>query len=240
VTSRQQTAVGRASAPPHCSQIRRASAPPHCSQIRCASAPPRILAQGVGRAALVALLLVLPALVVAMNPALGEALQFQREAVAGGEWWRVLTCHWTHWSMDHLIWDAFPFALLVLLAWRAGPRRTLWTLGLSTVLIPAGAWIFYPQVLTYRGLSGLASALFMLVALDLCREATAGRQWATVTLVAVLMAGFTAKVLFEIFTGATVFADSAFFIPLPLAHLIGAQCGALAAARDLRPQWRLI
>ena len=189
---------------------------------------------------MVALLLVLPAVVVAMNPVLAEALQFQREAVAGGEWWRVITCHWTHWSLDHLIWDAFPFALLVLLAWRASPRRTLWTLGLSAVLIPVGAWIFYPQVLTYRGLSGLDSALFLLVALDLCRSATKDRQWATVVLVAALLAGFMAKVLFEVTTGTTLFADSAFFVPLPLAHLIGAQCGALAAAGNLRPQWRLI
>jgi rhomboid family GlyGly-CTERM serine protease len=216
VTSRQQKAAG------------------------CKSAPPRFLTQGVGRAVVVALLLVLPALVVALNPALGEALQFQREAVADGEWWRIITCHWTHWSMDHLIWDAFPFALLVLLAWRISPRRMLWTLGLSAVLIPVGAWIFYPQVLTYRGLSGLDSALFLLVALDLCRSATRDRQWVTVVLVAALLAGFMAKVLFEVITGTTLFADSAFFVPLPLAHLIGAQCGALAAARDLRPEWRLI
>jgi hypothetical protein len=115
-----------------------------------------------------------------------------------------------------------------------------WTLGLSAVLIPVGAWIFYPQVLTYRGLSGLDSALFLLVALDLCSKAIKDRQWATVTVVAALLVGFMAKVLFEMLTGTTVFADSAFFIPLPLAHLIGAQCGALAAARGLRPEWRLI
>ena len=205
-----------------------------------ASASPRFLAAGIRQAATVALLLVLPAVMVAMNPALGDALQFQRDAVAGGELWRVVTCHWTHWSWDHLVWDAFPFALLVLLAWRASPRRTLWTLGLSAVLIPVGAWIFYPQVLTYRGLSGLDSALFLLVALDLCSKATKGRQWATVAVVAALMVGFLAKVLFEVLTGTTVFADSAFFVPLPLAHLIGAQCGALAAAGGLRPEWRLI
>jgi rhomboid family GlyGly-CTERM serine protease len=201
------------------------------------SASPRFPAPG--RAAAVALLLVLPAAIFAIHPALGEALQFQRDAVAGGELWRVVTCHWTHWSLDHLVWDALPFALLVLLAWRASPRRTLWTLGLSAVLIPAGAWIFYPQVLTYRGLSGLDSALFLLVALDLCRKATKSRHWVTVVVVAALMAGFLAKVLFEILTGTTVFADSAFFVPLPLAHLIGAQCGALAAAGHLRPQWKL-
>ncbi len=71
-------------------------------------------------------------------------------------------------------------------------------------------------------------------------KAIKDRQWATVAVVAALLAGFVAKVLFEIVTGTTVFADSAFFVPLPLAHLIGAQCGALAVARVLRPKWRLI
>jgi rhomboid family GlyGly-CTERM serine protease len=194
-------------------------------------APPQ---PGGLRAAGVALLLVLPAWLMAVYPPWAEWLEFHRESVASGEFWRLLTCHWTHWSLDHLAWDAVPFALLAWLSWRISPRRTVWTLGLSSFLIPAGVWFLSPQVVTYRGLSGLDSALFLGVALELCRRSVRSRQWGTVALAGGLLVGFAAKVLFEQVSGTTAFADSAFFLPLPLAHLIGAQCGALAVAAGAR------
>ncbi|HKR62121.1 MAG TPA: hypothetical protein VJZ00_00205, partial [Thermoanaerobaculia bacterium] len=38
----------------------------------------------------------------------GDALELQR----GGAAWRVLTCHFTHFSYEQLAWDAAAFLLL--------------------------------------------------------------------------------------------------------------------------------
>ena len=62
-----------------------------------------------GRLPGVSLLLALSALAVALIPTLAGRLQYERPALAAGELWRLLTCHFTHWSAEHLAWDALVF-----------------------------------------------------------------------------------------------------------------------------------
>ena len=45
-------------------------------------------------------------------PAAAASLEFDRDAVAAGQWWRLLTSHLTHWGRQHLMWDLAVFALL--------------------------------------------------------------------------------------------------------------------------------
>jgi hypothetical protein len=47
--------------------------------------------------------------------------------------------------------------------------------------------------------------------------------------IVVAVAGFVGKVVFELATGATLFADSSAFVPVPLAHVVGGACGWVAA-----------
>lgn len=176
------------------------------------------------------LLLGLPALVPAIRPGAAGWLEYDRGRIAAGEVWRVVTCHWTHWSADHLLWDLGAFVVLTALCWRLGRARTLAAIAAAALLIPLALWLVTPDLARYRGLSGLDSALFVLLAAGLLRrEAVAGRR-RTVKLAAGLLAVFAAKVLFEAATGTTLFVDaSAAFVPVPLAHLVGGVCGAAAA-----------
>ncbi len=180
--------------------------------------------------------LVLAAAAVAIypSPLLQQWLEFDRQAVAAGELWRIVSCHWTHWSAEHLFWDAGMFVLLAAACELRSRRALLFTLGASAVLIPIALWRVQPEMPVYRGLSGLDSALFFLVVVQAARQSLARRQWPRVAMLAVLVAAFAAKIGYETFQGAAVFVHTGGFIPVPLAHTVGALVGltvGLCAAR---------
>ena len=179
-------------------------------------------------AAIATALACLPALAIYAWPASIDWLQFDRARIAGGEIWRVVTSHWTHFSADHLLWDLSAFGLLLFLSWRESPPRTLATVATSSVLIPAAVWVALPEMSFYRGLSGLASALFVFLALSLARRERAHGNHLISALAVLALVGFLAKSVFELVTGATLFVDTSEFVPVPLAHVIGAACGAIA------------
>ncbi|MBW3598369.1 MAG: rhombosortase [Planctomycetes bacterium] len=171
-------------------------------------------------------------------PELAVAMQWDREAMADGQWWRLVTGHLTHWDADHLFWDAAVFVVLGWIAERRSRRRFLACLAASCLAIPAGIWLFEPAITTYRGLSGLDTALFTLLATELLPEGIRrGRQvgpWDRLAGVmpAALLLGLIAKIAYEYATGQTLFVNSAAsgFTPVPLAHLIGAVVGFVLAA----------
>ena len=99
--------------------------------------------------------------------AVSDWLQYDREAIAQGELWRLVTCHLVHFGLEHLVWDTAVFALLAVLCWRLGRVRCLVSLGAATLAIPAVLFVLQPGLPTYRGLSGLDSALFVTAALGL-------------------------------------------------------------------------
>ncbi len=176
-----------------------------------------------------ALLLLLCALVVYAIPSLTTTLQFQRSLFEQGQWWRLITCHWTHFSTDHLFWDLIMFALLGAICERFSRMRTLVCLAASTLLISITVWLFAPELTTYRGLSGLDSALFTLLLSMLIRPAFAEKRWSAVASYLLLLLLFGAKVAYESITAATLFADhtAGGFVPVPLAHAVGAAIGLL-------------
>jgi len=175
--------------------------------------------------------------------ALAECMSFDRAGIVAGEYWRLLTGHFTHWNNDHLTWDVLMFVLLGSLI----ERRSRACLGLvvypSAAVISAAIWFAQPGIQRYRGLSGVDSALFAFAALMLYDEIDVGRQKLPRKLLALLAAAFALKVLWEIATGATLFVDSsaAGFTPLPLAHAVGGCVGVAVwwatrrSGLDIRP-----
>src|SRR5687767_8472068 len=77
-----------------------------------------------------AALLAAAAFAAAASPA---ALEYRRDAATQA--WRLLTCHWVHWSADHLRWDLLTFLALAL-ACRGQWRRAVVALAAATVAIP--------------------------------------------------------------------------------------------------------
>lgn len=179
------------------------------------------------------LVLVIPAMLLQFFPESQSHLQFDREIGFG--FWRWVTCHWTHWSWDHFIWDAVVVVVVGTICERVSGRRSLASLMLSILVIPLVVQSCLPEIQTYRGLSGLGSALFgLLVGLGL-REAFGGSRMSNPAWWALLGAGFVAKLGYEVITGTTLFVDSvgASFVPVPLVHLaglaIGLLCGCVSA-----------
>lgn len=178
------------------------------------------------RAGLVLVMSVLTAsLLVQSAPALGAGAQWTRGA---REWHTLLTCHLAHWSWDQWLWDASAFATLSIVCLRLAPARFAMALALAAVCIPLEIALFRPELASYRGLSGLGSALFGLACSMLALgEDEPGRRrlgWAGSLL-------FLGKCGAEAAGGQALFADSASagFITATSAHLTGFLSGVTAA-----------
>lgn len=163
-------------------------------------------------------------------------LQYDRDRVEAGELWRLLTSHWTHWSLEHLFWDTIVFIILLGWSLRLNPIRTGIMLGASSVAIPLGIYLFQSELVYYRGLSGLDAALFAGVAIHLARTVMKKGSPLEQVLVPLLMAGLGFKIMFEAFTGQAIFVThmAPDVVVVPLAHIIGAGIGFITGFRMVR------
>ncbi|KKK78569.1 hypothetical protein LCGC14_2842260 [marine sediment metagenome] len=198
----------------------------------------RKLKSAAGHLPGVSLALVAAACLVMAFPSLADWLQYDRRAVVEGQLWRIATCHLTHWSLDHLFWDAIALGFLGFVIEQDKRRRLLTCIGLSAVLIPLAVCAWLPELSTYRGLSGIDSAVFMLLATALLRDSWEQQDWGWTLVCTALIVGFAVKTGFE-FAGTTLFVDAtaAEMLPVPLAHVIGAGVGVLCSVQwKPRPQ----
>jgi rhomboid family GlyGly-CTERM serine protease len=149
----------------------------------------------------------------------GSWLELQR----GGTVWRIATCHFTHFTYEQLAWDALVFLLLAIACERRNRGAFRATLLASVVVVPI-AVLTFSNVTTYRGLSGIDSALFGLLLVT---------EWRRSRIVALCGVAFAAKVIFEMSTGAAVFVHSDAFIAVPAAHIAGALVGVIVGCSRL-------
>ncbi|MHC4768326.1 MAG: rhombosortase [Planctomycetota bacterium] len=165
------------------------------------------------------------------SPAATALLEFDRSAVAAGQWWRLVTSNLTHWNVENLFWNVVVFAVLGCLCEGRGRARYAVCISASALAIGISVFFFEPHLSTCRGISGVDSALFALLAVTLLREHWSDGNWRWVAAVGVLVVGFAIKTIVELMTGRAVFVDSAAagFTPMPLAHALGAAVGGLAA-----------
>lgn len=155
----------------------------------------------------------------------GDPLALERGA--GGCEWRWLTAHLAHFDANHLVWDLAVFAVLG--AWvESTSRRTFSLIFLaSAAAISAAVWFLAPELSSYRGLSGIDSALAAAVAVGLYRNASKpAERWLPLGLLAAL----AGKIAWEFGTGGTLFVNAESYVGVPLAHLVGALVGGLLAA----------
>lgn len=168
------------------------------------------------------------ALAIAAWPSASEALIYDRTKVLRGEWWRLFTGHWVHFSASHLWWN---LAVLVPAgAWveRLVPARARVLFGLAPVVIGVVLFAADPALQQYAGLSGVAAGVLALLALTQLAAGAADRWfwWAVLGLIAV-------KIVAELMFGQPAlarFADTA-IRPVPLAHLAGVACGSMVHFR---------
>src|SRR3954462_1309378 len=108
---------------------------------------------------------VLAALFSAASLAPAEALEYERIRVTAGEVWRLLTGQLIHWTPRMAAFDVgMLLGLGVWLELRGDRRRLINSLALGAGLSTLAVYTLSPDLLTYRGSSGVASALFVLAA----------------------------------------------------------------------------
>lgn len=171
------------------------------------------------------LLLSLLALALWVSPALSQSCEWNR----GQPWqvWRWFTGHFCHWSTEHFAWDVIAFLALSAICERRSRRGFLLCVGVSAFVITAAVWLLLPGITSYRGLSGLDSALFGWLTSAIMIEAIARRNRRLVAITAAFAFAFIGKLMIECASGQTVFVSDASsdFIPVPLAHAVGAVVG---------------
>lgn len=167
------------------------------------------------------LLFALPAALAALAP---TACLFDRAAILRGEWWRLATGHWVHFSASHAAWNLL--ALLIAGAWleRVRPGALLRYTLFAAPVIGLGLLAAAPTMTLFGGLSGLAVGVVTLLALTQLASAPAARGWWCAALALI-----TVKLAWETASGAALFTHFASDSIRPSAesHLLGAATAAL-------------
>ncbi|MHB8788446.1 MAG: rhombosortase [Desulfobulbaceae bacterium] len=157
-------------------------------------------------------------------------LQYDRAAIAAGEVWRGITGHWLHWSFEHFLWCTITFLAIGFICEFLSRKGYIATLVAAGVVIPVVCWFADPGLVLYRGLSGLASAIFVFATVMMTQKAYSRRDWPAIWLPAAAGITFTGKVVYEYLSGSALFVDSPdIFTPVPLVHLAGGAAGLLTA-----------
>ncbi len=151
-----------------------------------------------------------------------ELLRYERDAIHGGEYWRLVSGHLVHLGFGHL-WPNLVALAIIGLLFEGVFRNADWLRvgAASAAAIDLGLYALEPTVLWYVGLSGVLHGFVAAGALALLlRRETLG---------AVLGVGLAAKLIFEQLVGPVPFTAASVGGPVVVAaHLYGA-IGALLA-----------
>ncbi|QHJ10667.1 hypothetical protein FX988_00887 [Paraglaciecola mesophila] len=157
----------------------------------------------------------------AAEPSSSMWFAFDREAIAQGQWWRLLTGNFLHTNLNHLLLNLAAVLLLWSLHgqyYRTGHYAMM--LVILSLGVSFGLYVFEPTMQWYVGLSGILHGVFVWGAYqDIRHGLTSG--W-------ILMIGVWAKILNEQLSGPSV--DIAQLIQASVAidaHLFGAFCGLI-------------
>jgi rhomboid family GlyGly-CTERM serine protease len=154
------------------------------------------------------------------------ALRYDRDALAQGQLWRLLTAHWVHLGLRHALVNVLGFALLWALFVRDySARQWLLIVFAALAAIDAGLWLWDSTVRWYVGSSGVLHGI-----LAAGTVANLKRREPPGLVLAALLAG---KLLYEQRVGPLPFSGSSAVVVD--AHLFGVLGGA-AAALALKPR----
>ena len=163
------------------------------------------------------LILLLLGVVLGLGDSVAALLRYDRGAIAGGGWWRLLTAHIVHLDAHHLILNGLGLVLVwALFADDYAPLEWLVIVLAGALCISSGLWWWSPRIAWYVGASGILHAV---MAAGAVRHllARAWDRW-------LLAGGLAAKLAYEQLGGREP--------PLVVvdAHLYGALAGCVVGA----------
>ena len=153
-----------------------------------------------------------------------ELLRYDRDAIAAGQLWRLLSGHLAHLGWSHF---AMNVAGLLLVFYLLGQRFTPWVWLVAIFIIMLGIdvafWVLQPQLIWYVGLSGLLHGCLAAGIIGGLRQPRLEER--------LLLAGLVLKLLYEQLAGPLPGSEgTAGGNVLVDAHLYGAIGGALIGA----------
>jgi rhomboid family GlyGly-CTERM serine protease len=150
------------------------------------------------------------------------ALRYERDGLAGGEIWRLVTGHLVHLGPAHAAMNLVALAVMAFLFGRLLTRLDWWLASLASALvIDAGLYWLSPGIEWYVGLSGVLHGYWAAA----CVRAFSERRREAWALTALLLL----KLGYETFAGPVPLSGQVAAGPvIAVAHLYGATGGALA------------
>lgn len=165
------------------------------------------------------LLLCSIATVVFFLPSIGTILIYDRKSILGGEWWRLITGNFVHYTVAHLTFDVA--ALLVVgTILEQQCNRYLWlvyfTAGTAIGLV---VYFVLPELRYYGGLSGIVTAAIVYLCMSGINK-LCDLRWLYLSVL--VLVAIKIGVEFSSGTSLLVSMESQPFVSVPESHLAGA------------------
>ena len=158
-----------------------------------------------------------------VHAAVPGVLDFDRAAIADGQWWRLVSAHYVHLNTPHLAMNLLALTLVIALL-RTACTAATWFAAYAamSLAISAALLAFEPGLARYAGASGVIHGLVGFGAVLRLSEARAES--------AILLAGLAAKLAWEAGSGPLAGSEAMIGAPVITAsHRYGAIAGVLLA-----------
>jgi rhomboid family GlyGly-CTERM serine protease len=181
----------------------------------------------IKRAPYISLILTTMALLIHYYHPMRPHLLYSRTALAQGDFWRLISCHWVHLNPDHLLWSAMTFFILGSFCEIMDRAKYIITVGISALFIPMAIWFILPHLKVYGGLSGLDCALYSLLIVLFIKREWRIQKWSWIIFYTIMLVLLPAKIIYEMTSGFTIFVNNfqTNMVPVPLSHLVGGVVG---------------
>jgi rhomboid family GlyGly-CTERM serine protease len=159
-------------------------------------------------------------------------LYFSKTGIYRGEIWRVVTGHFMHADLQHLLWNCLGLAVLGTMIEQHS--RVMWWAALGGGIVSVSALLLtpYPQLDYYCGLSGVLNTLLLMV---LWLEWKRSHSW----LIIAITCGSFAKALIEAYQGSSMITHIS-WPPYAWSHVAGLAGGLILVWLHCRRYQKLI